>query len=214
MSDTNVHIFHPATPAEARAAILTPEGGRTPEQRWVEETGWLRKAIAPHLPTAGHATLLDYGCGIGRMISALDFVTDASWWAVDSSIDMLSLGVRNIGHSCDVRWATPLSFFATVRSTANQFLDGAIAIWALQHIPQVEKALNTIRSALKPGAPFVVLNTDRRWLARGPAEPWYDDGVDVWGLLEERFTRVVDISLADAPIVSDGRQFRVYSRPY
>ena len=211
-------IFSPQTVAEAQAVILTPEGGRTPQERWTSETPWLAARIAEEMPGEGrYSTLLDYGCGIGRMMSAIGCpaggMDGALWYAVDASPQMLALGAQRIGHGVNAAWMTPRTFLAVVQDTDKPFLDGAIAIWALQHIAPLDFALRTIRDALRTGAPFCVLNSDRRWLPRGPAEPWYDDGLDVWARLDEHFTLCHEIALAGSPIYPAGRKFRIYTRP-
>src|SRR5260221_13932814 len=49
--------------AAAKAIILTPEQGLSPEQRWEQETAWMMRHI--RFDTAG--LIVDYGCGAGRL---------------------------------------------------------------------------------------------------------------------------------------------------
>ena len=194
--------FHPPDLETAKAIILTGDAGST-EERWALETPWLQSLINTHFPPQG--TFLDYGCGIGRVGRELG--PPRTWINVDSSPRMLRLGQEYWG-ALDAGWVTPHTFRQLgVPST----VDGAVSIYVLQHIPELHKALEHIHFALKPGAPFLVLNSVQRWLPTDTHEAWSDDGVNVHTAIEgagfvcdKRFPR------AAVPIIPEGHFCNLY----
>jgi SAM-dependent methyltransferase len=64
--------------------------------------------------------------------------------------------------------------------------DFALAIWVLQHCPGVNEEIARIKAALKPGGRLLVLDACGRLLPT-QQKVWIDDGIDVWGLLQEHF---------------------------
>src|SRR4051812_31547691 len=56
---------------DAKRIILTGAPGMTPDERWQRETPFLTGEIGRELALDAHASVLDYGCGIGRVSKAL-----------------------------------------------------------------------------------------------------------------------------------------------
>lgn len=159
----------------AKRVILT---GHT-EYRWRTETPLMATLIGDP-----GELVLDYGCGVGRVAKELiERWPNTKVVGVDSSTSMLNLATSYV-ESDRFTCCEPiglLRFGCSVFSTA-------IAIWALQHIEEIDAALDHIHQALRPSGRLFVAGVSLRLL---PAESgWRDDGVDVWGLLEKRFRRI------------------------
>ena len=186
---------------QAKAIILTPEGGLTTEQRWETETPYLCSTIGAALGLDSHSLLLDYGCGIGRVSKALIEQFGCEVIGVDISQSMRQLAPGYVGQP---------SFSAVSPETFGKMadrglrVDCAIAIWVLQHCPAVAADIALIKSSLKKNGLLFVLNNTV------PAIPtdrgWVNTGVNIRQLLESEFTVEGYSRLpatATAPLVSE-----------
>ena len=52
----------------AKRVILTPEQGTTTEERWEKETPYIVEQISECLKPDPGTCILDYGCGVGRIM--------------------------------------------------------------------------------------------------------------------------------------------------
>ncbi len=191
-------IFEQATIEGARGIILTDEAGMTTDERWQRETPWLIERLV--LPPAG--LLLDIGCGIGRIAERLVLSADGrrAILGVDTSASMrvmANIEVRDPGHFAAIH---PDMLRELV--VAGLRAQGAIAIWALQHIHanHLPAMVDLMAEALEPGAPLWTLEHEgKRFVpARDEDEAflWADDHVDVMALLRQVF---VSVSAIDVP---------------
>ena len=201
-------VFDIADEAQARAIILTPEGGRSTESRWERETPYLARLAIEALGLRPGMRVLDYGCGIGRLARELIASTGCSVAGVDISASMRELAVRYVGSpGFEAIDATTLAR----RAAGGERFDGAIACWVLQHCADVSSELAVIHAALRPGARFVVVNNRRRAVPGDVG--WVDDGVDVSALLDARFRRVEHRPL-DPAAVGDAVAMHAYAAIY
>ena len=67
----NPKIFDTNSIEDAKKIILTQEGGWDSDQRWDKETLFLIDLIGDFFQLNSNMTLLDYGCGIGRLSKGL-----------------------------------------------------------------------------------------------------------------------------------------------
>lgn len=186
----------------ARGIILTGWPGMTSAERWETETPWLQGEIRRVFPDTG--SYLDYGCGIGRATQGLG----GHWIGVDSSEEMLRLASAQPDIDSFRVWMTPDGFTFFKRG-----LRGAIAIYSLQHMLDLDEALATIYKSLKSGAKFLVLNAHNRLLPDKNGG-WWDDGLDVAAeIVKAGFKPVEDVSLEHLPVVRDHHFCRVYVKP-
>ena len=187
----------------AREIILTGWEGMSSERRWEIETPWLQRVIRSVFPEPGR--YLDWGCGIGRATRGLG----VTWIGVDSSEEMLRLAAEQPGGGGQT-WLTPDQFAA--RGCEGYCLDGAIAIYSLQHIPDLGAALSSIHKSLKLGALFLVLNGHDRMLPDKDGG-WWSDGLDVHAeIIGTGFEEVGSIPLREFLVVRDHHFCRVYRK--
>ena len=171
-------IFDTASIPAAKAIILFPEQGLTPEQRWALETDWLMERI--EFP--GDATVIDYGCGIGRIAKRLPNPVVG----VDISPKMREMAPGYVGRE-NFNIVSPLDFR---RVTTKGFrAQGLVAVWVLQHIPSLDRTVDLIVAALDPGATLWVANRDNRSIpvSDGKAYGWVPDDADVTATLAKHF---------------------------
>jgi SAM-dependent methyltransferase len=204
-------VFDVVDEAEARAIILTPEGGRSTETRWEQETPYLARLAIEALGPRPGMRIVDYGCGIGRLARELIASTGCDVVGVDISPSMRELAVRYVGsRSFEAIDAPSLAR----RTAGGERCDGAIACWVLQHCMDAAGELDVIRAALRPGGRFLVVNNLRR--AMPSDRGWVDDGIDVAALLDVRFRRIERRALDPAAVgdaVATHAYAAVYERP-
>ena len=173
-------IFDAANLDDAQRIILTPEGGRTTNERWGSETPYLTDLIAGNLKLTANSVVVDYGCGVGRLAKELISRHGCRVIGVDISANMRALAERYVGSDKFVACAPEgLSLFG------EGFADAALAVWVLQHCPRVERDLEHIRRSLRVDGRLFVVNENRRCIPTDRG--WQSDGLDLRQLLVSQF---------------------------
>ncbi len=174
-------VFDVATISDAMRIILTPEDSTT-EHRWMTETPYLADLISRSCSLNQKSLVLDYGCGIGRLAKELIARHGCSVVGVDISANMRAMAVSYVDSD---------RFFACAPTMLDQLLgrriafDLALAVWVLQHCPQVRDDIARIARALAPKGDLFVVNQIARAVPTVEAG-WSDDGVDILPLLRDR----------------------------
>lgn len=168
------------TDAEARGIILTREGRQTTAERWKLETPYLVRLLREKLQLADGQTVLDYGCGIGRLAKPLlDQLGDLYVIGADISPNMRALATPYLGGNVIDRFM-PVAPRALARLAIKA--DAGYSVWTLQHAHPLIPNIELIRDTLRPGAPFVLVNDIGRAV---PIQGglWGKDGLDVRALV-------------------------------
>jgi SAM-dependent methyltransferase len=192
----------------AKWVILTPGPDLSVEQRWELETPWTVDRL--QFPD-GPSLIVDWGCGIGRLAKPL-MDRGHHLVGVDISTNMLGHAFAQAGprHFAGI----PPGIFRRVARPA--VFDGGYASWSLQHVRDPERDIDTIAEVLKPGAPFYLLNSRRRFIpVKGlPSAPdklrWVSDGIDVLALMEKHFE--LEHAYEVAPFIPDDSYLHRYRR--
>ncbi len=202
-------IFDQPSEGAARYIILTPEAGMTPDERWVAETDFLEPWLA-YLPKG---LLIDYGTGIGRLSRALAWRCSGTILGVDISSEMRRMAERYVDRPHGFATCSP-QVFGRLASHGMR-ADGAIAVWALQHIPDIDSALIDLSGCLRTGAPFLVVNRWHRAIPVIDANQqigWIDDKVDVHAkILESSFVLEKEEPMP-ATLCAPGAHVRLYRK--
>ncbi len=173
---TVAEVFRPKTVREAKDIILTPENGMTPDERWERETPWIVEQVN-NLLTPGDV-VIDFGSGVGRV--AREIGRRHIMVAVDASPEMRKMCIDYCdGAAPGVTVTDPWG----LNGMASRGLqaDGALCIWSLQHIRDLDTHVRWLANAIKPGGWVFVLNSQSRWL---PIENgWAGDAQSVQGSL-------------------------------
>lgn len=160
---------------EAVRIILTPEAGMTSVHRWKTEAPYLMTLIERHIVKGD--SVLDYGCGIGRLSKPLIEKHLCDVIGVDISPNMRALAASCVGSD---------RFFALhpvmLDVFAPCFVNAAIAIWTLQHCLKPFDDIARIYRALADGAPLFIVNNVRRVVPVDGGQ-WVDDSIDIHRLI-------------------------------
>jgi cyclopropane fatty-acyl-phospholipid synthase-like methyltransferase len=158
----------------ARRIILTTERDQTTDMRWETETPYLAELLGKALDLKLRQTVIDYGCGIGRLSKALMERFNCRVVGVDISEKMRGLAVGYVG------WP---AFSAVSPQRLDQMIDegfqadAAISVWVLQHCLKPDEDIARLRRSLPAGAPLGLVNMRHR--AVPTLQRWVNDGVDI-----------------------------------
>ncbi|MBO44205.1 MAG: hypothetical protein CMM28_10830 [Rhodospirillaceae bacterium] len=192
-------VFHVKNLEHAKSIILTPEDSTT-DERWEKETPYLADEAFPYLGLGPDKVVLDYGCGVGRMAKVLIERSGCTVIGVDISQQMRELAPAYVEDDRFTICARP-AFEAMISNGLR--VDAAIAIWVLQHCPNVKSEIDIIKSALKPSAPLFVCNNLQAVIPTNLG--WVDTGFEVKTLLADNFDEISRSRLSPkfvAPLVS------------
>jgi trans-aconitate 2-methyltransferase len=107
-------------------------------------------AVLPRLPLRGDETVLDAGCGSGRLTERLvERLPEGRVLAVDASEDMVRKARERLGDSADV-WQADLASLE-LEAPADAIFSNAVFHWILDH----EQLFARLHSALAPGGRLV-----------------------------------------------------------
>lgn len=179
----NPDVFDVQDFEQAKAIILTAERGTTTQSRWKRETPYLADLIAAQIDLAPETTILDYGCGAGRLAKVLIERSGCRVIGVDISASMRALATIHVASD---------RFFACVPDALDTLVGqgirvgGAIAVWVLQHCFEAHVDATRLGTAMKPGAPLLVVNNHFSIIPTREAG-WVSDGVDIRAILSESF---------------------------
>ena len=188
MAIYNPSVFKVNTIEEAKKIILTDEDNTSTKTRWEKETPVLASIIANEWSSVEGKTIVDYGCGIGRMSKALCEM-GAFMVGVDMSPEMRKLAIEYVGNKNFIA-LSPEQFSIIVNGGFK--CDGALAIWVLQHCLKPQEDIDLIKKSLNGG--LMVMNNDSHLGRAVPVlidgnkiNKWYNDGIDLWKLLDDAF---------------------------
>jgi SAM-dependent methyltransferase len=187
----NPAVFDVNNLAQAMAIILTPEGSTTAD-RWEIETPYLADLIHEHLSVGPGSLILDYGCGIGRLAHELIKRHGCRVIGVDISPSMRALSVM---YARSDRFTPCSQDMLDHLIERGLTFDAALSIWVLQHCAAPAQDMARIRRALRPDGGLFVANGMMRSVPttdRG----WFNDGLDIRGMLALEFEPVQDGQLA------------------
>ena len=176
------NFFEVGNIEEAKKKILTPENGVTTEERWQKETVPLVNMLVNKLQISEGNTVIDYGCGIGRISKDLLEKINCTVVGVDISKSMRALAEFYCNSetfmSCST---TSLKNLTNTGFRANQ----AFCIWVLQHAEDPLYDLQILHDVLLDGGHFLVLNLDGRCLPTSGG--WKNDNINVKLEIEKIF---------------------------
>jgi SAM-dependent methyltransferase len=175
-------VFAVNNERQAKNIILTPEGGTTTDGRWEKETEFLQQDIGEFLNPTEQMLILDYGCGIGRLAKELINNHACRVLGVDISASMRQLATAYVK---DERFSVVSFTMFTAMVSNGLRVDAGYSLWVLQHCPQVASDVSLIRTAVKQGGAFYVLNNDRSAVPTNKG--WVNDGTNLKSLLEKEF---------------------------
>lgn len=177
------NVFDVANVDEAKRIILTAKETCAVEARWEKETPYLADDIGKYFSPTEQSTILDYGCGIGRLAKQLIARYNCVVIGVDISDSMRKLANRYVD-SDRFHAISREDLLALVRQGFQA--DYCLSIWVLQHCPRVLEDISLIKAALKSQGLLYILNNYRSAVPTNHG--WVNDGIDTFKLLLDHFS--------------------------
>lgn len=173
------------------------------KDKFIQETQFLIDIIKKLDIIKENDTVLDFGCGMGRVSRELVHQFNANVIGVDISDSMLTFAKLYVGN---------LNKFQTYNTyDIPDSIDVVIATFVLQHVENPDQELRKINSMLHNGGYLVILNENFRLI---PADVdnegyivWNDDSYDVF----EEASKCFDL-IETIPYINDELAVRVYRK--
>jgi 2-polyprenyl-3-methyl-5-hydroxy-6-metoxy-1,4-benzoquinol methylase len=198
----DVSPFEVSNIARAQAIILTPTAeGRNTEERWQIETEYLLDLIGHCCKLGPGSTVLDYGCGVGRLSKPIIERYGARVTGVDASAHMLALA-RDYVRSDRFCTLTLPGLDYLIREDSASF-DAVISVWTLQHAKYPAEDIYRIQQAMIQDGRLFVVNEKLRCVPTRELG-WIDDGIDIRRALKDAFGCVVENGLLMPDKVGEG----------
>ena len=180
-------VFDVTTLDHAKHVVLTSDPNDP--GKFERETNFLIDVIAKNVPLNETSTVLDFGCGMGRVSKPIVDTFNSNVVGVDISPSMLNFARLYV--------RKPDKFTATHAYHLPESIDVAISVLVLQHTQDPVKEIDNICKVLKPGGYLVLLNERTRYVPSDVAPHngqyfivWNDDKFDVFGEISTRLKLV------------------------
>jgi trans-aconitate 2-methyltransferase len=112
----------------------------------------LGQVVLDRLPLSGDETVLDAGCGSGRITEALiQRLPQGRVIGVDMSESMVAAARERLGPDADIRWADLLELERELDETVDAILSTATFHWVADHAA----LFRSLHGALRPGGRLV-----------------------------------------------------------
>lgn len=183
-------LFKPKDFEEARHSVVGDCNGIPMNMRWEVETPLFAKEILKHAKPEPGFTILDYGCGCGRLSKEI--------LAQDHSVTVIGLDVSKDELKLAEKYIANSRFIPVLPHELNQKVDLVYCVYCLQHAPAIEirEILQRIHYFLKPGGKFIYCSSDYRMAIRFDGGGFFDDrflGVNLREEISRFFTEEGDL---------------------
>ena len=177
-------VFDVTTFEHAKHVVLTSDPDNP--KKFDNETNFLINTIAEQNILNPGSTVLDFGCGMGRVSKKLIERFDCNVIGVDISVSMLTFA--------NIYVSKPRKFKSMTSYTIPNTIDVAISTFVLQHVENPKTEIDIICDNLKVGGYLVLVNENKRFVPsdvdKNSYVVWNDDGFDVFGELSSRLNRI------------------------
>jgi len=186
--------FDVTTFDQAKNVVLTTDPNDP--AKFAKETDFLIDAIAKQNIITSGSSVLDFGCGMGRVSKQLIERFDCTVYGTDISDSMLTFAKLYI--------ANIKKFHAQHIYDIASSIDVCLCILTLQHVENPQAEIDSIYKVIKPNGYLILLNETKRWIPSGLDHNryvvWEDDGYDVIGSISSRFKKIDSVQYTNSKL--------------
>jgi 2-polyprenyl-3-methyl-5-hydroxy-6-metoxy-1,4-benzoquinol methylase len=194
-------VFDVATFDQAKHVVLTSDSGNP--NKFNNETNYLVEKIAEAITINDTDTVLDFGCGMGRVSKKLIEQFNCNVVGMDISDSMKTFAKLYVSN--------PRKFQTTVQLPQANSIDVVLAVLVLQHVENPKQEIENIVNSLKPNGYFILLNEDNRLVPAGVDKNnyiiWDNDNFNIFDEVEKRLTKIKSI-----PYINSDKHIIIYKK--
>lgn len=194
-------VFDVTTFDQAKHVVLTSDPSNP--NKFDNETNYLVEKIADAISIKDTDTVLDFGCGMGRVSKKLIEQFNCNVIGMDISDSMKTFATLYI--------SSPRKFKTTVQPPEANSIDVAMAILVLQHVENPKQEIENIVNSLKPNGYFILLNEDNRLVPSDVDKNnyiiWNNDNFNVFDEVEKHLTKVKSF-----PYINSEKHIIIYKK--
>ena len=174
------NFFETSDPERARELILTKNFTMSTDERWQQETPYLCERLGLELGLKESDTVLDFGCGVGRLAKAIIEKYKCTVIGVDTSASMREMATGYVDSS---RFRALSSEHLDAEVANGLKLNHGYAVWVLQHVADLKGELARLARSIAPQGGFYLVTAPGRCV---PCDlGWVNDGADIFTLTTE-----------------------------
>ena len=193
--------FDVTTISQAMNVVLTFESDKP--EKFHKETQFLIDVIANEHIITNESTVLDFGCGMGRVSKNIINTFDCKVLGFDISESMKTFATLYV--------SSPKKFKTISEMPADISIDVCLAIFVLQHVENPQQDIENIVKTLKPNGYVVLVNEDNRFVPSDVDTEgfviWNNDNFNVVGEIEKHLTKVKEI-----PYINPEKNIVIYRK--
>lgn len=187
-------VFDPVTLPHAMHIALTSDPNNP--NKFKEETEYFMQQIDKFELINSSKTVLDFGCGMGRVSKEIVNKYGCDVIGVDKSLKMRQFSLLYV--------TDPHRYKVFENYTEKNTIDVVMSNFVLQHVEDPQKEINNLVDVLKIGGHLIVVNEDKRFVPTDVDHEnyiiWTDDGFDVFGELSKRLTLIKKVPYLNSAI--------------
>lgn len=193
--------FDVTTITQAMNVVLSTEVDKP--EKFQKETQYLIDIINNENIITNESTVLDFGCGMGRVSKDIIKKFDCTVLGYDISESMKTFATLYVSN--------PRKFKTISQLPDNNSIDVCLSIFVLQHVENPKQEIENIVNILKPNGHLVLINEDNRFIPSDVDNKgyviWDNDNFNVFTEIEKHLTKVKQI-----PYINPEKNIVIYRK--
>lgn len=193
--------FDVTTITQAMNVVLSFEADKP--EKFYKETQFLIDVIANENIINNESTVLDFGCGMGRVSKEIVKKFDCSVLGFDISESMKTFATLYVSN--------PRKFKTLSQLPDNNSVDACLAIFVLQHVENPKQDIENLVNTIKPNGYLVLVNEDNRFIPSDVDSKgyviWNNDNFNVHSEIEKYLTKV-----KETPYINPEKNIVIYRK--
>lgn len=195
-------VFDVVTLAQAKNVVLSDDPSNP--NKFEYETQFLINTIKEFGVLKEQDTILDFGCGMGRVSKELVHQLNLNVIGVDISDSMLTFAKLYV--------CKPKQFSTFNSYDIPESVDAVVSTFVLQHTEYPDKEIENLAIVLRSGGYLILVNEHNRFVPSDVDKDafviWHDDKFDVFTEIEKHLVKVKSV-----PYLNSQTEVVLYKKP-